>query len=139
MIWYIIFVNCNWVATWWQQYSTHLHTHNTQNDPKQTIHRPRTTQKFWKSGGHAPSLGVYPGICLTTEEKACHYICTTRSIILPVFPFTFKYSPPGLMAEKVFVMAFKLQVSILVVQLAKPTTNALLLTVEITLCYGVRI
>jgi hypothetical protein len=28
-IWYDIFVNCNWVATRWQQYSTHLHTNST--------------------------------------------------------------------------------------------------------------
>jgi len=34
-------------------YSTHLHTNNTQNDKKQTIHR--TTQKFSKSAGRAPS------------------------------------------------------------------------------------
>jgi hypothetical protein len=47
-----IFVNCNWVATRWQLYSTHLHTNNTQNDTKQTIHR--TTQK-WESAGRAPS------------------------------------------------------------------------------------
>jgi hypothetical protein len=26
-----IFVNCNWVDTRWHQYSTHLHTNNTQN------------------------------------------------------------------------------------------------------------
>ena len=33
--WYfdiVIFVNCNWVDTRWQQYSTHLHTNNTQNN-----------------------------------------------------------------------------------------------------------
>jgi hypothetical protein len=36
-IWYDIFVTCNWVATQWQLYSTHLHTNNTQNDTK-TIH-----------------------------------------------------------------------------------------------------
>jgi hypothetical protein len=41
---YDIFVNCKWVDTRWQQYSTHLHTNNTQNDTKQTIRR--TTQKF---------------------------------------------------------------------------------------------
>jgi hypothetical protein len=35
-------------------------------------------------------------------------ICTTRSIILPFFPFTFKYSPTGFMEEKGFVMEFKL-------------------------------
>jgi hypothetical protein len=51
-----IFVNCNWVATRWQQYNTHLHTNSTQNNTKQTIHR--TTQKFWKSVGGAPSLQV---------------------------------------------------------------------------------
>jgi hypothetical protein len=27
--WYDIFVNCDWVVTWWQKYSTHLHTNNT--------------------------------------------------------------------------------------------------------------
>jgi len=53
-----IFVKCSWVATRWQQYSTHLHTHNTQNDTKQTVYR--TTQKFWKSAGRAPSLRVLP-------------------------------------------------------------------------------
>jgi hypothetical protein len=35
LLWYGIFVNCNWVATRWQQYSTvHIYT--------QTVHR--TTQ-----------------------------------------------------------------------------------------------
>ena len=28
----IYFVNCNWVDTGWQQYSTHLHTDSTQNN-----------------------------------------------------------------------------------------------------------
>ena len=55
---YDIFVNCSWVATLWQQYSTHLHTNDTQNDTKQTIQR--TTQKFWKSAGRALSLRVLP-------------------------------------------------------------------------------
>ena len=53
-----IFVNCNWVVTRWQQYSTHLHTNNIQNDTKQTIHR--ITQKFWKSLDRAPSWLVIP-------------------------------------------------------------------------------
>jgi len=48
-----IFVNCNWVVTLWQKYSTHLHTNNTYNDTKQIIHR--TTQQFWKSAGRATS------------------------------------------------------------------------------------
>ena len=29
---YDISVNCKWFDTWWQQYSTHLHTNSTQND-----------------------------------------------------------------------------------------------------------
>jgi len=53
---YDMFVNCNWVATRWQQYSTHLHTNNTQNGTKQTMYR--TTQTFWKSAGRARSLWV---------------------------------------------------------------------------------
>jgi len=32
MVRYDIFVNCNWVDTRWQWYSTHLHTDSTQND-----------------------------------------------------------------------------------------------------------
>jgi hypothetical protein len=70
-----IFVNYNWVATHWQLYSTHLHTNNTQDDTKQTLHR--TIQKFWEQHKYfgrvraMPQLGkLYPGICLTTEEKA---------------------------------------------------------------------
>jgi hypothetical protein len=42
-IWYDIF-NCNWVATRWQLFSTHIHTNNKGNITKQTIHR--TTQKY---------------------------------------------------------------------------------------------
>jgi hypothetical protein len=55
-----IFVNCNCVDTRWQQYSTHLHTQNTQNN---TINLGRVQA--------VPRLcELYPGICLTTEEKA---------------------------------------------------------------------
>jgi len=49
-----IFINCNWVVTRWQQYSTHLHTNNTQNDTKQTIHR--TTRQFGRVRA-VPRLG----------------------------------------------------------------------------------
>jgi hypothetical protein len=57
MIWYI-FVNCKWVATRWQLYNTHLHTNNTQNDTKQTIHR--TTQNLSTAQN------------LRTIQKVCH-------------------------------------------------------------------
>jgi hypothetical protein len=47
---YFLF-NCNWVATRWQLFSTHIHTNNTGNVTKQTSHRKtqkkhRTTQKM---------------------------------------------------------------------------------------------
>jgi hypothetical protein len=59
-IWYDIFVNCNWVDTRWQQYSTHLNTNNTQNN---TINSGRVRA--------VPRLcELYPAIYLTTEEKA---------------------------------------------------------------------
>jgi hypothetical protein len=45
----IYLLNCNWVATRWQQFSTHLHTCNKQNDTKQTKNR---TQKFWTTQKH---------------------------------------------------------------------------------------
>ena len=57
-IWYDILVNCSWVDTWWQQYSTHLHTNSTQNNTKLTIHR--TAQQFWESAGRAPPWLVIP-------------------------------------------------------------------------------
>jgi len=49
-----ILVNCNWVDTRWQQYSTHLHTNSTQNDTKQTVHRK--TQQFGREQA-VPRLG----------------------------------------------------------------------------------
>jgi len=53
------FVNYNWVDTQWQRYSTHLHTNNTQNNTinLEVLAVPRLCE-------------LYPGICLTTVEKA---------------------------------------------------------------------
>jgi len=67
--------NCNWVATRWQLFSTHIHTNNTENVTKQTIHRTtqkihRTTQKLGRVRAVPRLCRFYPGICLTTEEKA---------------------------------------------------------------------
>jgi hypothetical protein len=81
--------NCNWVATRWQLFSTHIHTNNTGNVTKQTVHRTtqkihrttqkihRTTQKMHRATNKlgrvraVPRLcGYNPGICFTTEEKA---------------------------------------------------------------------
>jgi hypothetical protein len=56
-----IFAICSWVDIWWQKYSTHLHTNKKQ---KNTVN----------SFGRVPAVPLlcelYPGICLTTEEKA---------------------------------------------------------------------
>jgi hypothetical protein len=80
VIWYDIFVNCKWVATRWQLYSTHLHTNNTErHKTKKYIeqHKIWAQHNIWeqyKKFGRVravPRLGeLYPGICLTTEEKA---------------------------------------------------------------------
>ena len=59
--WYDIFVNSNWVATRWQRYSTHLHTNRTQNNTIIYFGRVRAVPRLCE---------LYPGICLTTEEKA---------------------------------------------------------------------
>jgi hypothetical protein len=57
-----IFVNCNWVAT--------------QNTFKQTVHRMTQNKQYieqHKNFGRVRAVphlcGVYPGICITTEEK----------------------------------------------------------------------
>jgi len=55
-----IFVNYNWFDTRWQQYSTHLHTNDTQNNTI-NLGSVRAVPRVCES---------YPGICLTTEEKA---------------------------------------------------------------------
>jgi hypothetical protein len=52
MMIYDIFVNCSWVASRWQQYSTHLRRNNTQNNKKQTTYR--TTQKFLEESWPCP-------------------------------------------------------------------------------------
>ena len=63
---YDIFVDCSWVATRWQQYSTHLHTHNTQNDTKQTIHR--TPQNFRRVRAVPHLCQFNPGIFLQLRK-----------------------------------------------------------------------
>jgi hypothetical protein len=72
-------VNCSWVATRWQLFSTHIHTNNTENDIKQTIHRTTqkyiehkkyiTTQKLGRVRAVPRLCGSYPGICLTTDDN----------------------------------------------------------------------
>jgi len=56
-------------------FSTNIHTNNTGNVTKQTIHRTtqkirRATQQLGRVRAVPRLCGFYPGICLTTEEKA---------------------------------------------------------------------
>jgi hypothetical protein len=57
-----------------QLFSTHVHTNSTGNVRKQTIPRPqnihRTTQQLGRVWAVPRLCGFYPGLCLTTEEKA---------------------------------------------------------------------
>jgi hypothetical protein len=43
---YIYIYNCNWVDTRWQQYSTHLHTNNTQNTQNGTYIIKKIKHKY---------------------------------------------------------------------------------------------
>jgi hypothetical protein len=65
----LLLFNCNWVDTQWQQYSTHLHTNsirNTEDGAHITIKKKKNLEVRT-----VPRLcELYPGICLTTEEKA---------------------------------------------------------------------
>ena len=42
MIYDDMFLNCSWVDTRWQQYSTHLHTNNAQNNTMKQNTQNRT-------------------------------------------------------------------------------------------------
>jgi len=69
---YDIFVDCNWVDTRWQQYSTHLHTNSAQNNTINTNSTQNNTidtnstqnttinNLTGKSADRAPSLRVIP-------------------------------------------------------------------------------
>ena len=53
--------NCSWVATRWQLFSTHVHTNNTGNVTKQTIHTiHRTTQKYIEQHNNQEQCGPSP-------------------------------------------------------------------------------
>jgi hypothetical protein len=65
---YNVFIfNCNWVATRWQLFSTHVHTNNTENVTKQTIHR--TTQKIHRTAQQLGRVRAVP-YSLTADGKA---------------------------------------------------------------------
>jgi len=60
-----------------KQYTEQHKTNNTQNNTKQTLHRTTQNKQYiekHKKFGRVRAVpllcGFYPGICLTTEEKA---------------------------------------------------------------------
>jgi len=65
------FVNCIWVVTGWQKYSTHLQTNNTYNDTKHTMYR--ATQQFCKSADPAPSWLNSP-LLITSSQCNKHSV-----------------------------------------------------------------
>jgi hypothetical protein len=82
MIRYDIFINCSWVATRWHS-SVHIYTQKT--------HRTTQNKKYLEQHKNlgrvraVPHLcGFYPGICLTTEQKA-RVNLSQGSRIVPAF------------------------------------------------------
>jgi hypothetical protein len=63
---YIFIFYCNWVATRWQQYSTHLHTNSTQNTENGTY---ITLKKTLESAGRPLSLRVILEFALQLRKK----------------------------------------------------------------------
>ena len=66
---------------------THTHKNNTEDVTKQTIHR--TTQKLGRVRAVPRLCGFYPGICLTTEEKARKNLSQGSISLLFLQIFTF--------------------------------------------------
>jgi hypothetical protein len=69
--------------------TVHTHTNNTQNGTYLTIKR-----KKLGSVGRVPSLELYPGICLTTEEKTKKNLRVVEkcpSILVAAVQYTFTH------------------------------------------------
>ena len=89
-----IFVIYGWVDTRWQQYSTHLHISNKENN---TINLGRVCA--------FPHLcELYPGICLTTEEKAQENLSLLALLLLLLLSLLSSSSPSPLC--RVFILIF---------------------------------
>jgi hypothetical protein len=74
MIWYIF--NCSWVDTWWQS-TVNIYTQNAENGTYITIKNVGSYIKIkiklkliWEVRAVPRLCELYPGVCLTTEEKA---------------------------------------------------------------------
>jgi hypothetical protein len=104
----ILFVNCNWVDTWWQQYSTHLHTNNIQDNTvnnltpggsstvhiyTQTIYR---TTQLTTSVGRLSGIRTQSGQTKINDELGKNYCLTGKSAgrapSLQVIPWHLPYN-----------------------------------------------
>jgi len=92
---YDVFVNCNWVATRWHYYSTHLHTHTHARTHTHTKHRTTQNKQYieqHKNFGRMRAVPYlcrfYPGICLTTEEKVGKNLSQDIRRVPAGLPFT---------------------------------------------------
>jgi hypothetical protein len=89
----IIIINCNWVDTHWQQYSTHLHKNSTQNAENGTYITIK--RKLWEVRAVPCLCELYPGICLTTEknhgETSARVVEKCPDIPVAVVQYTFTH------------------------------------------------
>jgi hypothetical protein len=101
MIWYDIF-NCNWVATRWQLFSTHIHTNNTGNVTKQTIQGTSQNKQYIEQHNNYGECGLCPvfagftlafalqlrkkhGKTSVTVHLITHQVCLNSLLKCPIF------------------------------------------------------
>ena len=111
MIWYDIFVNCNWFVTRWQPYSTHLHTHT------HTIHRTIQNKQYkeqhinFGSNNTTSAPTPFPPHSSVHQHKcSCVYwslICTASCFLClvypnPLFPYGFNCARDGFAISRIF-------------------------------------
>jgi hypothetical protein len=103
---YIYIFNCNWVDTRWQQYSTHLHTNNTQNAENGTyitIKKLGTYITIKKLGTYITikkfktNLGIYIyNISICACQVSEMFVTVTVTVILLTsitFPIIYNTNP----------------------------------------------
>jgi hypothetical protein len=91
----LLLFNCNFVDTWWQQYSTHLHTNSTQSTEKETY---ITIKKLGAVGkcGPCPVFGSYT-LAFALQLRKNHGKTSVRvvekcpDILVAVVQYTFTH------------------------------------------------
>jgi hypothetical protein len=66
----LLLLNCNWVDTRWQQYTfTHKQYKEYRERNTHNNYKGKNWEVNWEVRGLPRLCELYPGICLTTEEK----------------------------------------------------------------------